>query len=556
MPESDDHNSSWNRREPQPLEAEEAWPNDLDDSETEIPDESEWDASKFDLGFKFEDYAPIWVQNVKAFYNKDPEWSLTSTIGAIAIILTVSLLLAMPDNKPMDVVAELAEPVILGSLPDSKPIDSRIEIAPSDSYLLVDFETEPLYVSFGKLQNSFSGMIVQEEKRIRLDLPDFKTPEFNPSAEPRPALVLDVQKIRVIEREMLDPNIDLQFLVETKSNSIEMQSQLNPSDRFLFDQNWKLIDLARADQQRPQIIRPTLYHERFPHGKHLQVGQEEHFDRSQLDHLTRVTTAQQESRINLEIRKQFPESGTVNQLLTYSIIVKNGGTSPAYDVLIDETLSPLVSLVDFSPRGEVKENHLHWKIARLDPEEERELSVKVYLNQTGNVKTHSNIKLASNVAASTEIYALNLNVQIKGPETVIEGNTFPIDIVITNQGKQDQAGINLNLDLPEGLEHEQGRRLTLKIDQLNANQSRTLRARVKSIKPGVVISQVILMAGGHSLGEAALEQTIQKRKYDAAPSPVPSKQKVPDAKFTPLQSVPTQLCPCQPVALPVFYLIP
>lgn len=560
MPESDKQNSSWKRREPQAFEAEETEFNDLEDSTFESLDDPEWDASDFKLTLEFEDYAPLWVQKVKSFFERDPEWSLASTVGAIAIILTLILLLAMPADEPMDVVAELADPVILGDLPDTKPIDSRIEFAPTDSFLLVDFETEPLYVSLGEIQDSFSRAIVQqpEEKPIRLEFP-----EMNSTPERSPLLVLDVQKIRVIERELLDPDIDAQFLVETKSESTEMQSQLNPADLVLFDQDWKLIDLARADLQAPQIIRPTLYHERFPGGEHLQVGEERPADRDQLDRLTRATAPDQESHLNLEIRKQFPESGTVNNLLTYSILVKNGGNSPAYDVLVEETLSPLASLVDFSPRGEVKENHLHWKIAQLDPDEERALLVKVYLNQTGSVKTNSQIKLASNVTASTEISALNLDVQIKGPDTAIEGDTFPIDIEVTNRGERDQTEINLDLDLPEGLEHSEGRRLTLKIDQLNASQTRTFRARVKGIKPGIVKSQAVVLAAGQSLGEAAIEQTILERQFESAPPPKPSKQADPAAEFysTPTQTIPVptapaQFCPCRPIAPPVFYLVP
>ena len=561
MPESNDQNSSWNRREPQSFETEDSGTGQWEDSGTESP--REWDASDFDLSLRFEDYAPLWMQKVKSFFGKDPEWSLASSVGAIAIILTVLLLLAMPDHRPMDVAADFAKPVILGSLPDSKPIDSRIEFVPPDSFLLVDFETEPLYVSFGNKHRPFSGIAAREEKPTRLELPD-----FNLAPEPASSLVLNVQKIRIIEREMLDPNIDAQFLVEAKSDSVELHSQLEPADRFLFDQNWKLIDLARVDLIEPQIIRPTLYHERYPGGQpsrqHLQVGQEQPFERSRLDHLTRVTAPQQEAKLNLDIRKQFPESGTANQLLTYSILVKNSGTSPAYDVHVDETLSPLASLVDFSPRGEVKENHLHWKISRLDPNEERELRVKVFLNQTGNVKTNSKIKLVSNVAASTQITALNLDVQIKGPETVTEGDIFGIDFVITNQGERNQKEVSLDLDLPAGLEHQQGRQLTLKIDQLDSKQSRTFRARVKATKTGAVSSQAILMAEGLALGEAALDQKVVKRKTERKPTP--AKQVTPAPNSTPAPSAqspsaqspsaPAQSCPCQPITLPVFYFVP
>lgn len=554
MPESDNQNSSWNRHEPQPFGAEEPGFADIDEPECEDLRDSELDSQEFnnasqefDFSLKFEDYAPVWMQKVKALYDTDPAWTLASTFGAIAIILTITLLFAMPNHQPLDAAAELEDPVILGNLPDPNPIDSRVEFLPDDSLLLVELETDPLYVSFGNLQNPFSGIASREEKPTPLKLPDFNFPTESPS------LVLNVQKMRILEREILDPNIDAQFLVEAKPDAREMQSQLDPADRFLFDRNWKLFDLARADLETPQVIRPTLYHERFPDGnsgrQHLQVGQERPFDRSQLDHLTRATAPQQEANLNLEIRKQFPKSKSVNHLLTYSILVKNEGTSSAFDVSVEETLSPLASLVDFSPRGEVIENHLYWKIAQLAPNEEREFQVKVFLDQTGNVKTNSNIKLASNVTASTEISALNLDVQIKGPETVSEGDIFAMDFVITNQGTRTQKEVSLDLDLPEGLEHQQGRRLTLNIDELQSNQSRTFHARVKATKKGAVTSQATLIAQGLSLGEAALEQNVVARKIERKPTP--AKQAAP--------STPTQACPCQPappVAYPVFYFVP
>jgi len=101
MPESDDHNSSLNRREPASSEfkSEHARRSELEDSGTETPIESEWDRNElddefedFDLSFKFEDYAPLWLQKVKSFFGRDPEWSIASTVGAVAIILTVLLL--------------------------------------------------------------------------------------------------------------------------------------------------------------------------------------------------------------------------------------------------------------------------------------------------------------------------------------------------------------------------------------------------------------------------------------------------------------------------------
>ncbi|WP_339727076.1 hypothetical protein [uncultured Gimesia sp.] len=580
MPESDDLNSSLNRREllSSKSETEEIIHSEIEETEVGSSLESDWDNNNlddeidnFDLSFKFEDYAPVWMQKLKSLYGADPEWSFASTFGAVAIILTVLLLLAMPEDNVKKVADAIIPPdsELVSSVPEFTPIDTRIAVDLEVALPVVELGSEPLYVSFGDLTDSFSGIAAREEQPMRREFSP-TLPEFNLIPEPTasaPELVMDVKKIRIIEREMLDPAIDDAFFVEAKPLQTEIFSQLEPSERLLFDQSWRLINLARAETQIQQIIRPTLYHERFPGGEHLQVGQEQPLDRNHLDRLTQVMAPQAEEQLDIEIQKQVPLKGTVQNLLTYSILVTNRGSSPAYDIHVDETVSPGASLVDLSPPAEVKQNHLHWKIARLDPNEERELQVKVFLDQTGSVKTNSEITLVSNVASSTEILTPQLDLQIKGPEVISEGDVFPLDLIVRNQGRQNQEQILLNLDLPEGLEHQAGNQLTLSIDQLAAGESRTLRARVKAVKPGNVKSQAKLVSHDLSLGEAAWELTIVEKPIERQPKPQPQKSvpTTPSAPVKPgavqpgpIQPGPVQSCPCQPqpIYLPVLYLYP
>jgi uncharacterized repeat protein (TIGR01451 family) len=502
------------------------------------------------------------MQKLRSLYGTDPEWSLASTVGAVAIILTVLLLLAMPEDHVKNVADAIVppEPEVISSIPEFIPIDTRVAVELEVTLPVVEMETEPLYVSFGDLTDSFSGIAVREETPMRPEMP-LSLPEFNFPPEPtaEPSLVMDVQKIRIIERELLDPTIDDAFFVEAKPSSREVPGRFEPSERLLFDQSWRLIDLARAETQTQQVIRPTLYHERFPGGEHLQVGQEQPLDRNNLDRLTRVTAPGAEEQLDIQIQKQVPAQGTVQNLLTYSILVTNRGTRPAYDVRVDETISPAVSLVDLSPPADVNQNHLHWKIARLDPDEERELQVKVFLDQAGSVKTNSEIKLVSNVASSTEISNPQVELKVQMPEVVSEGDVFPLVLIIHNQGRLSQEQIRLDLDLPEGLEHEAGRQLTLTIDQLAGGESRTLRARVKAVKAGNVKSQAQLISQGHSLDVDVWDQTILAKQIAPKPTTAPQPKKTtPATQPAPVQPGPVQSCPCQPqpIYLPVLYLYP
>ncbi|QDT28985.1 Large cysteine-rich periplasmic protein OmcB precursor [Gimesia panareensis] len=568
MPQPEDHNSKWTRREEITRETES---NMVDSEEQSLVDESQeadWysqeiddDAEEYDLSLKFEDFAPVWLQKLKGLYDKNPEWSVASAIGVVALVLTTLLFLSMPapTEEPVveapepEIIPFVLEPTVTYQNFDEEPIDSRVEIEPEASFPVEIMETEPLLVSFGDLPDA-----VVEHRAPRESMPEFKLPDLKFPTEPAaaPELAMNVQRIRVIEREMLDPTIDEPFVVTANPTSQVIPQQLEPGERLLFDDSWQRINLVRADQQAEPVIRPTLYHERFPGGEHVQVGREQPQERDHLDHLIRVTAPGHQEQLEIEIRKQAPREGTSQKLLTYSILVKNGGSSPAFDVQVEETISPTASLVDLSPPAAVSQNRVTWKLPQLAAGEERELLIKVFPNREGQVQTSSAIRLASNVTAATEITAPQLVLQVNGPKAVTTGEVFAMDFVVTNRGPQSQSDVILNLDLPEALTHEQGRRLTFKIDQLAANESRQLRARVKAVKTGPVTSQAALVLQGRSLEEAALNQQV------SAPVPRPA---APQSKVTkpapasPQQTAaPAPSCPCQPPVyyLPAPYLIP
>ncbi|MCA9004310.1 MAG: DUF11 domain-containing protein [Planctomycetaceae bacterium] len=569
MPPTDDQNSDLNRRAHNSAAYEETEHEESEEISTVNSSESDWyseeiedDAVEYDLSLKFEDYAPAWLIKVKALFGHAPEWSVSYSLGATAIVLTILLLLAMPADEPAEVefVEEFTPPpveVVSVVREEEDLIDSRIsvELPLIDGIVLA--ETDPLYVSFGELPQHIADTTPHEEflppRERPIVLPDFELPPEPAAAEPE--LTLNVQHIRIIEREMLDPGIDELFLVEAVVTAGDMVSRLEPGDRFLFDEKWTLVNLERTLAQSQEMIRPTLYHERVTENKHLQVGQEQLLEPDLRDSVRPDPGRQEE--LHVEIRKTIPQQGIAANTLAYSIIVKNQGTTPAFDVDVNETLSPAASLVDLTPPAEVRQNQLSWKIDRLEPQEERELQVKVYLAEEGSVETNSLVKLVSHVATTTEIFAPSLELKIKGPDVIAEGEVFPLEIQVSNRGRQDQNSVNLNLDLPEGLMHEQGRQLSFHMDQLAANETRTLQARVRAVKAGKMTSQASLSSDSLPLEETVLVQNV-------VPKPVTPKQ--PDTKATkpatPAPTVPPnppvapgQQCPCQ---LPVieYYTVP
>ncbi|WP_417388917.1 hypothetical protein [Gimesia sp.] len=563
-PPADDHRSDLNRRAPAEVASETNGREESTEISATNSRESDWyseeiqdDAVEYDLSLKFEDYAPAWLIKTKALFGRAPEWSISSTLGALAIILTIMLLLAMPVDKPADVeVAEEFTPApreVEQDAPEADYlIDSRIAVEIPVAVGFVLAETDPLYVSFGELPQHITATPARDEFILPRErpsvLPDLELPPEPAAAEPE--LTLNVQRIRIIEREMHDPGMEEPFLVEAVITAGDLVSRLEPEDRFLFDENWTLVNLERTLAQSRSAIRPTLYHERITGNEHLQVGQEQPFE-SDFGTPARPEPEKSEE-LHVEIRKTIPQQGTAADTLSYSILVKNRGTRTAFDVDVNETLSSAASLVDLTPPAEVHQNQLSWKIARLEPNEERELQVKVYLAEQGNVETSSLVKLVSHVATTTEIYAPSLELKIRGPEVVAEGEIFPLEIQVSNRGRQDQGSVDLNLDLPEGLIHEQGRQLSFQLDQLAANETRTLQARVRAIKAGKVTSQATLSSDSLALDETVLVQSVIPRPATPKqPETKATKTAPPAATVTPKTPAASgQACPCQ---VPVYY---
>ena len=192
MPPADDHNSDLNRRAPAETAPGANGREEPDEISTANSSESDWyseeiedDAVEYDLSLKFEDYAPAWLIKLKTLSGRAPEWSISYSLGATAIVLTILLLLAMPADEPSEVefVEEFTPaPVEVMSAvrEEDDLIDSRIsvELPLIDGIALA--ETEPLYVSFGELPQHIAATPARDEFMLPREqpsvLPDLELP--------------------------------------------------------------------------------------------------------------------------------------------------------------------------------------------------------------------------------------------------------------------------------------------------------------------------------------------------------------------------------------------
>ncbi|MEQ9067858.1 MAG: hypothetical protein RLO18_14095, partial [Gimesia chilikensis] len=204
MPQPENRNSKWNQREELTSEAEtEAETEAVDSGEySDLSDDSaqeaDWysqeiddDADEYDLSLKFEDFAPIWLQKAKSLYDSNPEWSVASALGVVALTLTTLLFLSMPapSKEPVAAAPEaeipfILEPTVTYQDFDSEPIDTRLEVETDDALPVELMESEPVLVSFGELPNTLVEHAAPRERMPEFTLPDFNIPPEPAAAAP------------------------------------------------------------------------------------------------------------------------------------------------------------------------------------------------------------------------------------------------------------------------------------------------------------------------------------------------------------------------------------
>lgn len=216
---------------------------------------------------------------------------------------------------------------------------------------------------------------------------------------------------------------------------------------------------------------------------------------------------------SLSIEKTGPATAQVGERISYNIIVRNTGTSPANKVKVTDDI----------PQGfshDTGKQQLVFDAGDLQPGDAKQATVTVTANQRGTFTNRATAKSenAGTVSdtAVTKVVQPGLKVVKTGPAEQFLGKVAKYNITVSNIGDTTLENVTVT-DLPPanavvidaGGAQQTAEQAVWSVGTLAAGQSRSMTLDLTARGPGVTVNRVTATASG-GLSDSAEAQTLWK----------------------------------------------
>jgi uncharacterized repeat protein (TIGR01451 family) len=199
------------------------------------------------------------------------------------------------------------------------------------------------------------------------------------------------------------------------------------------------------------------------------------------------------------IHKRAPAEVKVGKPASFVITVKNTGGSKALDVQVHDRVPTGMTLTDATPRPNPKYHpELFWELGDLEPNQERTITLQLTPEQEGELGSVARVTFQAAASVRTISTRPELRIVQKAPEKVLIGQQLEIELEISNPGSGVATGVLLQEDVPDGLEHPQGKQLDNLIGTLGPGEVRRQILRMRAAKAGIV-QNIIRVKGDDGL---------------------------------------------------------
>ena len=212
---------------------------------------------------------------------------------------------------------------------------------------------------------------------------------------------------------------------------------------------------------------------------------------------------------SVTVEYEMPESVSVGQPFTYSLIVRNSGSTPVSGVRVEQELPAGAAYVGSEPPGEMAgEGKLGWAIGQIDANGEKRIKVTMKPSEEGELKGRASVIFATAVEAKTKVTRPRVAVTVTSPDVVKVGEKVAFQIKLSNTGTGPAQKIGLRAQFSDGLMHTQGPVIEADVVNLPAGGSRSLTLEVTAGKPGQQQCQLSAFIEGNAPETAKTTVTL------------------------------------------------
>ena len=175
----------------------------------------------------------------------------------------------------------------------------------------------------------------------------------------------------------------------------------------------------------------------------------------------------------------------VGQECQCDLVVKNAGEIAAHNVSVRAMLPTSARLLPTTAPAPTPEgNQLHWQLGELGPAQAKTIQIRIVPTVRGDLTASAFVNFTASAATAFRVQEPLLDVVLQGPKEVQVGDPASQIIQVSNPGTGTARNVEIKALIPAGLEHTQGKQLTMAVGSLNPGETRMVRLALSAVSGG------------------------------------------------------------------------
>ena len=183
-----------------------------------------------------------------------------------------------------------------------------------------------------------------------------------------------------------------------------------------------------------------------------------------------------------------PETFILRQDAEFELVLRNRGPLPVQDVRIQPALPESFEFISSIPKADVMGERLSWRLAKLEPQEEARIRVRLHPKQAGSVRSNARVTYRTASATALRVVEPMLKIDVEAPDKAVVGNQVVFNVTVSNPGTGKATNAILNAHLPDGLTRR-AESDTYALGTLNPGETRSVRVIATMSERGNHLSQ-------------------------------------------------------------------
>ncbi len=210
----------------------------------------------------------------------------------------------------------------------------------------------------------------------------------------------------------------------------------------------------------------------------------------------------------MAIEKVAPPTAVLGQPMVYHIHVRNIGTIPTHQVIVEDIVPQNVKVDGSIPQATLKGNRLIWKLGTLAAGHERKISVRVIPQAEETIGSVATVNFSPATKPLADANAPQLKFEISSPRKASVGLPVEFSFRVKNVGRVPARGVTIRDVLPAGLRHPGGDLLEYEIGQISPGKTQEVKLTLIAAQAGPTVNHVVVTADGNVSEEAQVELEV------------------------------------------------